>query len=139
MADDDAPKIIVDSDWKAEARKEKEKLEEQTHAEQDQGAPGEIPPPSLLEFVEMAVMQASIGLQGYQDPNTGRTLPPNMGLARHYIDLLQLLADTTRGKIDEQETKVMDGTLHELRMAFVQIAQAAAAAMQNLKDKPAQA
>ena len=109
MADEEAPKIIVDSDWKAEARKEKEKLEEETHAPVD-GHGGEIPAPSLLELVEMIVMQASIGLQGFQDPNTGRLIPPNLGLARHYIDLLQLLSEKTAGKLDEQEKSVMDAT-----------------------------
>lgn len=123
MADEEAPKIIVDSDWKAEARKEKEQIAREVEQEPQAGA-GQIPEPSLLELVEMIVMQASIGLQGYQDPQSGRGIPPNMALARHYIDLLQLLADKTRGNIDEKETTVMDGTLHELRMAFVQIAQA---------------
>jgi hypothetical protein len=140
MPDEEAPRIIVDSDWKTEAHKEKEKIEQEQAKAPPPGAAGEIPPPSLLELVEMIVMQASIGLQGYQDGN-GRVIPPNLMLARHYIDLLQLLADKTRGNIDAQESTVMDATLHELRRAFVEIAQAGAAAAQQVaqKSKPAQA
>ncbi len=141
MADEEAPKIIVDSDWKAEARKEKEELDRETRGSGPGADPGDFPPPSILELVEMVVMQASIGLQGYQDPGSGRVIPPNLMLARHYIDLLQLLADKTRGNIDPKESQVMDATLHQLRLAFVEIAQSAAAAAGQAVsgNKPAQA
>jgi hypothetical protein len=118
---DDAPKIFVDSDWKAEAQKTKEQLDRETR---EMPKPGEIPPPSILELVQMVVMQASVGLGGYQDPATGQRIAPDLGVARHYIDLLQLLADKTDGRLNEEEKGVIDGTLHELRMVYVQIAQA---------------
>src|SRR5690554_2738314 len=76
MAEEEAPKIIVDSDWKDEAQREKEELDREVR--EAMGGPGELPPPSILELVEMTVMQASIGLQGYQDPASGRVIPPNL-------------------------------------------------------------
>jgi len=116
------PRIIVDSDWKAEAQRTKEELDRETR---ETSKPGEIPPPSILELVQMIVMQASVGLGGYQDPATGHRIAPDLGVARHYIDLLQLLADKTAGRLTQEEQAVIDNTLHELRMVFVQVAQAA--------------
>jgi hypothetical protein len=113
------PKIFIDSDWKEEARREKEELDRQTR----QVAGGEqIPGPSLLEIVQMVVMQASIGLGGFEDPQTGRRIPPNLPLAKHYIDLLELLHQKTLPNLEQDEKQVIEATMHELRMAFVQIA-----------------
>src|SRR5690606_3182825 len=58
MADEDK-KIIVDDDWKAQARAEKERLAGE--AEQ-QPQPGEMPEPSFVELINLVVMQAMAGL-----------------------------------------------------------------------------
>ncbi len=70
----------------------------------------------------MVIMQASIGLGGFQDPQTGQRMSPNLPLARHYIDLLALLHEKTKNNLSENENAIMEATLHELRMAFVQMA-----------------
>ena len=119
MADakDQSPKIIIDDDWKEQARREKEEADRQTREQAQQT----IPEPSILELVQMLVMQVSVGLGGMQDPQTGQQIPPSLPLAKHYIDLLEVLKNKTKGNLDENEQKIVDGTLHELRMAFVQI------------------
>lgn len=116
---DQQPRIIIDDDWKEQARREKEEAERQAQeaAEQHQ----RIPEPSLLELAQMLVMQVSIGLGGMQDPGTGQMIPPNLALAKHYIDLFEVLKNKTKGNLDENEQKIIDGTLHELRLAFVQV------------------
>lgn len=126
MADkpEDAPQIFVDTDWKEQARREKEELDRQTREEP---AHGQLPEPSLGEIVHMIVIQASLGLGGFQDPNTGQVIPPNLAVAKHYIDLLDLLLNKTRDRLDENEKSIMEGTLHELRLAFVQAAGVGAA------------
>ncbi len=129
--DNQEPKIIVDSDWKDEARKEKEELDRETS---EMPKPGELPEPSLLELVQMIVLQASVGLGGFQDPQTGQTVPTNLPIAKHYIDLLDLFVQKTGGNLEEQEKKQIEATLNELRMAFVQIANAAGAE----QEKPQQ-
>jgi len=70
----------------------------------------------------MIAMQAVIGLGGFQDPQTGQTIPPQLPLAKHYIDLLELLQRKTAQAVDDDEKRLIDQTLHELRMAFVQAA-----------------
>lgn len=117
MADNDQPRIIIDDDWKEQARREKEEAERQTREE----APRDIPEPSILELVQMLVMQVSIGLGGMQDPSTGQMIPPSLPLAKHYIDLVEVLEKKTANNLDENEKKVIEGTLHELRVAFVQV------------------
>ncbi|GMV96340.1 MAG: DUF1844 domain-containing protein [Phycisphaerae bacterium] len=113
------PRIFVDSDWKEQARREKEELDRQTREEP---ARGQIPDPSVLEIVQMVVVQASLGLGGYQDPQTGQVIPPNLAVARHYIDLLDLVYQKMQANLDEHERRAIQDVLHDLRMAFVQVA-----------------
>jgi len=120
MADpNEQPRIIIDDDWKEQARREKEEAERQ--AQESAEHQHEIPQPSILELVQMIIMQVSIGLGGMQDPSTGQPIPPSLPLAKHYIDLLEVLQAKTQGNLDENEKKVVEGTLHELRLAFVQV------------------
>lgn len=114
--DPNTPKIIIDSDWKKEAAREKERLAEETKKAAERGP---LPEPSLTEIVNMIVMQASIGLGGYKAP-TGETLPPDLAVAKHYIDLLDLLRQKTAGQTTDEETKLLESVLHEMRMHYVQ-------------------
>ncbi len=113
---DEEKKIIVDDDWKAEARAEKERLAEETTDV------GQLPPPSFAELVNIIVMQAMAGLGLLAGPE-GQRFPPNLEVAKHFIDLLQLLEDKTKNNLDEQEKKLLDQVLYETRMSFVQVAQ----------------
>ncbi len=119
-AKDESPKIIVDSDWKEQARREKEQADQASREMPGQDRPAE---PSIVEIIQMILLQASIGLGGYQDPQTGQHLAPNLMVAKHYIDLLALLGEKTAGNLDETEKRILEGALHELRMAFVHAAQ----------------
>jgi len=118
MADQpgEQPKIHVDSDWKAEARREKERLTDETEAA---GTQGPLPAPSIGELVNMTFMQAMFGLGGMQTPD-GRTIAPDLEVAKHYTDLLALLAEKTKGNLTDEEKRVLDAALYELRMRYVQ-------------------
>ena len=110
------PKIIVDSDWKSEAQKEKDRLAEELD---QQAAEGPIPDPTFAEVINMIFMQAMIGMGGYQSPD-GRVIPPDFEVAKHHVDMLGLLAEKTKGNLTDDEQKLMDAALYELRMRFVQ-------------------
>ncbi len=119
--DDDTPKIQIDDDWKAEAQREKERL-----AQEEQQA-GELPPlpePSFAEVVNMVLMQALIGLGGFTTPD-GRRLAPDLEVARHHIDLLEVLERKTQGNLDPEEQTLLSTALYELRMRYVQTIEAA--------------
>ena len=110
--------LHIDADWKTEAVQEKERL-----AEEDQviaGAPGAVPgQPAFADLVNMLAMQAAIALGGFQGPG-GERIPPNPAAAKHHIDLLDVLDNKTKGNLTDDEKRVLDTALYELRMQYVQ-------------------
>ncbi|MEM6393054.1 MAG: DUF1844 domain-containing protein [Planctomycetota bacterium] len=129
---DDSPKILVDSDWKAQAQAEKAKLAEKdakTQADAASSAPGEapspgqLPPASFETLVSTMVTQAIYGLGGIADPRTGQPVI-DLELARHQIDLLGVLQTKTDGNLADDEKDLLDQTLYELRSRYVQISTA---------------
>ncbi|MDM8008880.1 MAG: DUF1844 domain-containing protein [Phycisphaerae bacterium] len=125
MAEDNeqAPKIFIDDDWKEQARREKEEADREVRQAEEAGETGPLPGPHIAEIIQMVTMQATIGLGGFRDQN-GQAIPPNLEYAKHYIDLLELLQNKTRNNLDDQEQRMLTGTLQELRLAFVEIYQA---------------
>ncbi len=106
-------KIIVDDDWKAEARREKERLDQ----EAEKWEP--LPPPSLGELVNLIVMQAMVGLGLITGPG-GERIPPNLEVAKHFIDLLQVLEDKTKNNLTPDEQKQLNSIMYEMRMRYVE-------------------
>ena len=53
----------------------------------------------------------------------GQQIPPNFDLAKHHIDILDVLTVKTKGNLDPEEQKLLDTTLHQLRMAYVEAVQ----------------
>lgn len=144
---DEAPKIQIDDDWKAQAKAEKAKLEEkvkQAEAEsrpkpasagpaQAGGAAGgpsaargpqQIPPASFETLVSENVSRAFTFLGAIPEPNSGRRIQ-HLDLARHYIDLLSVIQEKTKGNLTGEEANSLASTLYELRQAYIQISTAA--------------
>lgn len=112
---DEPKKIIVDDDWKAEARREKERLTEETqHHEQ-------LPQAGFVELLNLVVMQA-LGALGMLMAPGGQRIPPQPELAKYFIDLLQVIDDKTRGNLTPDEKKLIDQALYDLRMRYVELA-----------------
>ena len=55
------------------------------------------------------------------DPEQGAPPEKNVPLAGQTIDTLEMLAEKTRGNLDEQENKLLASLLYELRMRFVEV------------------
>lgn len=55
------------------------------------------------------------------DPDTGQPGARNLPLARHNIDLLEVIEEKTRGNLDDAERQLLEGVLYELRMSFVKV------------------
>ena len=124
----DEPKIVVDSDWKAEAQKEKERLAEQEAAAESSGAAagGRMPEADFRGLIGSLATQALMYLGAFPDPDGRAIVAPEY--ARHSIDLLGVLEEKTKGNLTDEESKELEGVMHELRMRFVQIVQGVAAA-----------
>lgn len=128
MGDDGSGEgIHIDSDWKEEAAREKERLSEQEKAEAVTGAGAAgagaggagAGPVTFHELVNILAMQAAIALGGYQGPG-GERIAPNPAAAKHHIDLLSVLEEKTRGNLTDAEKRTLDGMLYELRMQYVE-------------------
>ena len=129
------PKIIVDDDWKAQARAEKERLEKEARAKKEAagkqptgedgaagGQPRRLPPATFSVLVSSLAAQAMMALGGYEDPRTKKRMV-DLDLAKHHVDTLAMLEEKTKGNLSEEEKKVLDSGLYETRMQFVQMVQ----------------
>lgn len=52
------------------------------------------------------------------NPVTGKA-EPRLPEAKHFIDMLAVLEEKTAGNRSAEESALLDGFLHELRMAYV--------------------
>jgi len=69
----------------------------------------------VLSLATSALYHMGLG----PDPS-GETAPEkNLPLARQTIDTLEMLEEKTRGNLDDQEAKLLESILYELRMDFV--------------------
>lgn len=127
MAEDDS-KLIIDDDWKSQAAAEKERLSD---AVEESGAKVGMPSADFTGLVQLLAMQAMVGLGGMRGPG-GNDIPPNIDLAKHHIDLLDVLEKKTSGNLEPAEKEMLDTTLHQLRMAYVEVVQAGAAPPQGM-------
>lgn len=130
MSDHDAPKLIIDDDWKSSAQAEKEKLAaaEKAKAEQSQQAgPGGFPEKiGFKELISLFATQALMYLGAIPD-QSGRAMV-SLEVAKLNIDLLGVVKNISKGNLSEDEQEMLDGTLSELRMQFVEITKAVAQA-----------
>lgn len=137
MADaPEQPKIIIDSDWKAQAQKEREKLAAKEKEAQAKpaakaggpaagmpGAEGEeqgLPPGDFQSLVGTLVTQALMYMGGFPDPQTGRAVV-SLEHAKFHIDMLTTLEAKTKGNLTKEEGDDLSMALSELRMRFVEI------------------
>jgi len=129
------PTIEVDSDWKAEAAREKQKLIE---AEKKTAGSGGRTDPAFVELLNLLAMQAQLALGGYEGPD-GRAMPPDLAAARAHVSLLEALQRKTEGNLSEEERRGLNDLLHNLRMHYVQLAQSMGAAGPSRPGGPAAA
>ncbi len=82
---------------------------------------GPLPPVEFSGLVLSLSHTAMIHLGQIPDPGTGKPAR-NLALARHTIDTLAMLKDKTQGNLTQEEQRLIDHALTDLRMAFVQLA-----------------
>ena len=122
MSENQEKKLIIDDDWKKEAQKEKEVLaeKEKTEDKEHVGRQGPLPEADFPTLVSMLATQAFFApglLRLKGEPQTA----PDLEAAKYNIDVLAMLEQKTKGNLQPEETKLLEDTLHNLRMAFVQL------------------
>jgi len=104
----------VDHEWKKQAREEKETLARETPGKPK--APAEA---SLALIISSFVAQALIALGDLESPVSGER-QRDLAAAKFSIDLLQVLEDKTRGNRTDEEDRMLQDALYDLRMRYVQ-------------------
>jgi len=80
-----------------------------------------LPDVDFSNFVLSLAATAMVQLGVVPDPESGEPVEANPLLARHTIDTLEMIRDKTRGNLEEEEEKLLDSMLYELRMRFVEV------------------
>jgi hypothetical protein len=92
-------------------------------------AQGPIPPVNFANIVHSVYMNAIMQL-GLAAPEGQKPRPDILG-ARQSIDMLAVLAEKTRGNLNEEEDRLLQTILFELRLTFIELTQALARAGQQ--------
>ncbi|THB65400.1 MAG: DUF1844 domain-containing protein [Desulfovibrio sp.] len=106
----------VDGDPTAEQQAKAEKA-----AEDQAKATGQdtmLPQVTFSTFILSLGSSAMVQLGEVPDPNTGK-IEENLLLAKHTIDVLSMLKDKTQRCVDQDEARLIEGLLYELRMKYV--------------------
>ncbi len=80
-----------------------------------------IPPLDFGSLMLPFYTQAMVKLGQIPNPVTQKKDEINIELAKRLIDLLDLLRDKTRGNLDDQEKKVLDDALSQLKKIYLEI------------------
>ena len=79
--------------------------------------PPQLPPPSFSLLVATFASQAMVAFGKAPDPIDGKR-EVRLELARHAIDMLDILEQKTKGNLTADEAAMLEGILHQLRMEF---------------------
>src|SRR5579871_5937401 len=130
------PKIVIDEDWKSRVEAEREaaaatahvqpggdsssghsKIETPASPAADAERAHQLPPATLSFLITTLATQAMVSLGDVPNPLTGKS-EVRLPEARHFIDTLGMLDEKTKGNRTPEESDLLDGFLHQLRMAF---------------------
>ena len=86
------------------------------------GGPEFLPPLEFSSIVILMYFPALVELGLVEDPATGGRRE-NLELAKRNIDLLDLLRDRTKGNLEGEEQKFLEGVLDQLKLAYLKKAE----------------
>lgn len=98
---------------------------EDSHEEDYAGGdiPGADDPASFVNFLMSIASNAAAALGMMEHPVTGER-SVDLELGKHWIDILGMLKEKTRGNLAAQEQQIFDGLLADLRMQYVSLTSA---------------
>ncbi len=129
----DEKKIIIDEDWKSQVAAEKEAAQRPKQPGEPASAAGQTEPqaahgpiPASFDLlVTTFVTEAMVALGQLPHPADNQFgFDPHH--ARFAIDMLEIIAEKTKGNLTPQEDRGLQDVLHQLRMAFVAVSTQAA-------------
>jgi len=108
----------------AEEKKEAPDQEENIRVQESQtetphdDAESQLPEITFAGFILSLHTSALFHFGELEDPVT-KEKKKNLSAAKQTIDMLSMLRDKTLGNLEDDETKLLDGILYELRMRYV--------------------
>lgn len=100
---------------------------EEPLTEADEEVEGANDPASFVNFLMSIASNAAAALGMMEHPVTGER-GIDLQLGKHWIDVLGMMEQKTRGNLSQQEQRILEGLLSDLRMQFVSLSQAAPSA-----------
>lgn len=88
-----------------------------TNPETQDGAA--LPKVDFSSFILSLYSSGLVQLGRVEDPSTG-TKQMNLTMAKHTIDMIEMLQEKTRGNLNGDEENLFKALLSELRMAYVE-------------------
>ncbi len=80
----------------------------------------QLPPASFSTLVSLLASQAMAALGQLPDPATNQPTV-RLGMAKHFIDSLEVLEQKTKGNLAEVEAGMLENMLYELRLLYVAV------------------
>jgi hypothetical protein len=77
-----------------------------------------MPQVSFSTFILSLASTALVQLGEVPNPESGQ-IEQNLALGKHTIDVLDMLRSKTKAGLDNEEQRLIDGILYELRMKYV--------------------
>jgi hypothetical protein len=132
MAEDKKDFVVKDRRIFAEEDKEKEEVKDDTSNEKeteqkeskDTASTGEqvkesqLPEMNFPTFIMSMNASALVHLGVIEDPATGKK-ESNLLLAKQTIDILTMIEEKTRGNLTEDEEKMLQSILYDLKIIYV--------------------
>lgn len=113
----------VNKEWQAQVQREnadqKQKLADAKRQGIKQPGPGDLPPADFMTLVSMFSTQAMVALGIIPHPSSGKP-EPELPLARHFIDMLGVLEEKTKGNLNPIEERSLRDNVHHLRIAYIE-------------------
>ena len=81
----------------------------------------EVPPASFPILVTTISTQAMIAMGQIHDPSMGEKPVVRLDMAKHFVDMLDVLAEKTKGNLTTEEDELMQSALSQMRMLFVNV------------------
>jgi hypothetical protein len=107
---------------------------EEPPPEPDEEVAGADDPASFVNFLMSIASNAAASLGMMEHPVTGER-GVDLQLGKHWIDVLGMLQEKTRGNLTSQENQILEGLLADLRMQFVSLTKSAPSPRQRFTGR----
>jgi len=94
-------------------------MTEQKPAEARPSDPADALPGIDFSTLVLSLATSAMVHMGLVPETEGGPVEKNLALAHQSIDTLEMLQDKTRGNLTDDETKLLQSVLYELRMGYV--------------------